>query len=450
MKLGLPPDEIQKLAESGDSNLIKVDSWVRYVVDKDLWDADGKWSASTQHRNKASGTFSNLIAQIVLTFAGNTVALQKKHGLVSLLEVLRPDQVPKGLEADSRFSTWRLLERMSSDKIGRGNDDSREIASFAWLVRSCYAGGIESVHPSILGARRKRTIGRSGQGRNAAKVEIKLQPTGACFGVGAAVHVGLDDTIEVSTSGCGYQQGDNVHLSTGGVEQTVRVESVSKLVLSDTALEAMLHIVSCNWVQLHGMESDLVDCQLNIDPPRAVRQDITRAPRETPGWKLLREANGRSVPNLVVGGGRRPLLALRRLRAFINLGTRSLDFIPASQYGKQVRMMGEPRSFGKCATINTEIFALYEGTCVGMAYKVAILALVLILDHDIDGVEALWEASPTLVTGVFGQLVKKSIDAANAEKLSKKASEPPAVHPCVPSLVVYPPCPCPKHTRCLL
>ena len=423
MNLRLPPDELEKIAQSGDSNLTKRDSWIGYVVDDDLWDADGKWSASTQHRNRGNGTFSNLVAQIILTFSGNSVALQKKHGLVALMEVLRPDHVPKGLEADQRFSTWKLLERMAADKIGRANDDVREIASFAWLMRRCYEGGIESVNPSVFISHRKRTVTRQGARGAASKLELKLE-TKDGVGVGATVQVAVDDSIEISLSGCGYKEGDKVLLRAGGDHpQTLEVESTSALVLSDTLLECMLHLVACNWPRQHCMESDVVDCQLNVDPARAVRQDINRAPRETPGWKLLRESNSRSIPNLVVGGGRRPLLALRRLRAFINLGTRTLDRVPLSQYGKPLKTMGEPRVYQKCSTINTEIFALYEGTCIGFAYKVAVLALVHVLDHDMDGMEGLWASSPALVTTVFGQLVKRAIDAANSERLGKRSKQ---------------------------
>ena len=458
MDLRLPPDTLEKRIAAGDSPLTNAsESWMADVVGEPLW---------------GGAPFRALVAKIVLTFSGSSVALQKRHGLVGLMNVLRPDHVPDpdGTGYDNycchatcpsrehefnegelcgghqlpteyagvaRVSTWELLERMAADKIGRQNEDKIETWSFIWLMRHCYQGGIKTVKP------RDRQDGEVEFKEKGTASNVALKPRavssirGVGRGVGARMLVDVTrfegtrrTTFFCVAAGYGYTTGDTLEVHTEQSKSLaegekpapllVDVETTSKLALSPTLLECMLHLVSGNWSKQHGIENDLVCSQLNVDPPRAVRQNVNRPPRETPGWKLLRKANSRTLPKLVVGGGRRPLLALRRLRAFINIGTRTLDRVPSAAHISPLKSMGETRELRRTSSINTEIFAMYEGTCIGVAYKVAILALVHVLDHDMDGLEGLWKASPGLVTTVFGQLIKRAINSANADKLLKK------------------------------
>jgi hypothetical protein len=101
LQLRLRPDALHKLVRNGQSKILQGESWLSYVVGSELWDGEddpetrsmmsAKGNADLDSSLAARGPFSFLIFQIIKSFAGNSVGAMKRHGLVPLMEYLRPD-----------------------------------------------------------------------------------------------------------------------------------------------------------------------------------------------------------------------------------------------------------------------------------------------------------------------------------------------------------------------
>ena len=452
------PNELDKLVHNGHVRLLTKESWLTYIVGKDLWDRKQDAEARSMvsqlsvsadvatARLAKNGTFSFLLFQIIKVFSGNNVPAKKQFGLVPLMEYLRPDgkgfkdgvQEVQGQDkylgrkskrrivkqpmhslptmdiqpqdAPRIMSAWKLFQQMAANKLGRDGDSDLELRSFASILGACYNDGVATVSPAGWNAKR-------GELRNtdlgATKTITETYMGKTTKGTGVQIEVCANGAYKIKESGTGYGRNSVLKFKVGGKDHSVQVQATSDFALTKTAIECMLHIATGNWNSMHGIEPDLVKSQLEVDPPRAVKQ-TPHEPKHTPGWKLLRATNDRTLPQLVVGSDRRPLLALRRLRAFIKLGSGSsaISRVPPEKFkGGGMRT--------KCVSLSTEIFALLEGSSVAASYKLAILGSVFVLANDAEGLSGLWKAEPLLLSSVIQHLVKPSIDTASADAIVK-------------------------------
>lgn len=430
LQLKSRPDKLNAMLHAGKTTILQRDSWLSYVVNSDLWDGA---DISPEQRSTVSeqmdtagyeatlasrGPFSYLIFQIIKSFAGNSVSSKKRHGLVPLMEFLRSDgeqkhAVPRIDSSDATLmSSWKLFQQMADDKLGRSAIRSDvEVSSFANVLGACFNGGVSMLVEKTC--KEKSNLDRTDVGVVPAHLIRPLSST--CSGTGLSLQVTPAGKYIVSKAGAGYAAGDKLTFILGSITHNITVEQTSNFGLTKAAIECMLHVVTGNWNSLHGIEPDLVTGQLQVDPPRSVRTNVTRGPRETPGWKLLRATNERDLPQLVVGGGRRPLLALRRLRAFIKLGSGTVSQVSPDAFSDQLPT--------KQTTLSTEIFALLEGSAIAAAYKIAILSIIFVVENDVDSLKGMWASAPILFSSVVQQLAKPSIDSSTADVLSKRSMQ---------------------------
>ena len=426
LQLRSRPDKLNKMLHAGTTTILQKDSWLSYVVSPALWDGGDippeARSTISEQANPSGyettlatrGPFSFLLFQMLKSFAGNSVSTKKRHGLVPLMEYLRSDgksrhTLPTMDTNDGQLmSSWCLFQQMADDKLGRSAIRSEiELRSFGNVLGSCFNGGVAAVSPPTLADGAK--LERSDVGVVPSHL---VKTTGS--GIGCSIEITLAGKYTIRKAGAGYVAGDQLDFTLGTRHHSLSVTTKSSSFgLTKAAIECMLHVVTGNWNSMHGIEPDLVTGQLEVDPPRAVRTIVTRGPRLTPGWKLLRATNDRELPQLVVGGGRRPLLALRRLRAFIKLGSGTVSRVSPEFFSNQLPT--------KQATLSTEIFALLEGSAVSAAYKIAVLSIIFILENDVNSLSGVWSSAPILFSSVVQQLVKPSIDTSSADGVSKRS-----------------------------
>ena len=429
LQLKSRPDKLNTMLHQGKMNILTKDSWLQYVVSERLWDgadipADKRSVSSVDASGyegslAAKGPFSFLLFQIIKSFSGNSVSVKKRHGLVPFMEFLRSDgfhryalpNVDTSEHGGNILSFWCFFQQMAEDKLGRSAVRSEvELRSFANILGACFNGGVAMVSPA--------SYPRADMLKNADTGVVKPQMIASSGneGTGVSLAIAVDGKYTIVKAGNNYSGGETLDFTHGtNFTHRVTVTKTSEFGLTKAAIECILHVVSGNWNSLHGIEPDLVAGQLEVDPPRAVRTNTLRGPRDTPGWKLLRATNERELPQLVVGGGRRPLLALRRLRAFIKLGSGTIGRVSAEQFSDQLPT--------KQSTMSTEIFALLEGSAIAAAYKVAVLSIILMLENDVESLGGIWASAPIMFSSVVQQLVKPSIDTAAADAVSKKSMQ---------------------------
>jgi hypothetical protein len=283
-------------------------------------------------------------------------------------------------------------------------DADYELRSFANVLAAAFNDGVSAISPP---AWKGPTLNAKLDTHNMGLTKSVQSTSGS----GVSIEVMPNGNYKLRKAGQGYVKESRLEFQVGEEAHRVTVSQISKFGLTKAAIECILHIVTSNWNSLHGVEPDLVSSEIQIDPPRAVRTNVTKAPKDTPGWKLLRVDTARAIPQLVVGGGRRPLLALRRLRAFIKLGSGTISKANPEKFKSHLP--------AKSSTLSTEIFALLEGSSVAYPYKVAILGLLFVLEGDVPSLGGLWAAQQVLLSSVVQQLVKPSVDTASADAVTK-------------------------------
>jgi len=371
----MDPLSLVEKARNLESNIWTDSSWLSYFTSGKLWDM---------------GSFSGLCFQIAMCFAGNDVRSNKAVGLVPLMDILRPDLAA----TTTTMSIWHFLERMASHRLGRGAEATMDVPTFKAMLHAMYDGSVVAV--------RRAPVGGLPRESNGWGLEIAEEGSGQ---------------VSVVNGGGGYSVGDCVMCSTCVVEVT----ETSDFTLSQAAIECILRIVADDWSHISGIAPDEVSSQLQISPPPARRVDPSIDPKSIPGWKLLRETDTRSLPPLVVGSGRRPLLSLRRLRAFINLGQHKvvnlapddfqrLDVSVNSVLGATSRPL---------VTMATEVFALLEGSTLAPTLKQSLLTMISLLNRDVTRLAGLYKCNPYIMVGMLESLLKPAITSANSERALK-------------------------------
>ena len=392
----LEPHLLVNATKRGTSNVGQASSWIEHVVSESLWEV--KKDLDLRAAKGGAASFGNLAVHIVLCFSGNQVNSKKSHGLVPTMNLLRPDHVGNA----DQLSLWRLFSRMSQNKLGRLDDDAKELEAFSRLLRHCYDNSATELE-------------RAGADHSTAST------------TGSGVRVADDGRqLTVTAGGGGYSVGDVIlcsgdgQLADSGV--FAKVLKTSTFTLSDAATKCMLLMIGEGWGALSGIARDVVSSQLQINPPPARRINPRQDPEDTPGWKLLRKTNSRTLPMLTVGSGRRPLLALRRLRAFINLGKHTIVKVKASEFkAVDSSLAGVLAENGKpMATMATEVFAMFEGTAIPAGTKQSLLMLISLLNRDVTRIIGVWKSNPFMLSASLQGLLKPAIDGANADGMLRR------------------------------
>ena len=391
----LEPHLLVDATKRGSSNVGSTTSWIEHIVSESLWEV--KKDLDLRAAKGGAASFENLAVHIVLCFSGNQVNSKKSHGLVPTMNLLRSDHVGTA----NQLSLWRFFSRMSQNKLGRLGDDAKELEAFSRLLRHCYDNSATE-------------LGHAGADHSTVSTQ------------GSGIRVADDRQLTVTAGGGGYSVGDVILCSGDGqladTGVIAKVLKTSTYTLSEAATKCMLLMISEGWGALSGIARDVVTSQLQINPPPARRINPKQDPEDTPGWKLLRKTNSRTLPRLTVGSGRRPLLALRRLRAFINLGKQTIDKVKASEFkAVDSSLAGVLAENGKpMATMATEVFAMLEGTAIPAGTKQSLLMLISLLNRDMTRIIGVWKSNPFMLSGSLQGLLKPAIDGANADAMLRR------------------------------
>ena len=421
---------------------------------------------------KVHSKFSYLCSNIVMCFSGQSVAKKKTFGLVKLYECLRPKpfgeifakraaaaavlrrqssaqagpaKATAGLPAAAaELTTWGFLDRMAQTQLGRGaHNNAIELIAFRKLVKHCFNGGVaaarfvcykeenstKGIETSGIGTgarfKRKMMGARLREGD-----PLVVVAAGGAYGDPKQVHITQMERLAAAAS---QGQGAVLKLpprkySTAMLdlrEITIEVEQTSNFLLSDAAIECILMIVGEAWSAISGIEPDEPTSKIQVVPPPATRTNEEVAAQDTPGWKLLKRGSKRPIPNLVVGSGRRAILALRRLRCFINLGKRTVTNTPLRDYKAEGDNVAAALSTdgAPMVTMATEVFGMLQGCGVPNSQLVLVYTLAQLLNRNIEALTGTWQMAPMRLSSVIQQTLKPAIDFSKAEKTMRYISK---------------------------